>query len=259
LLRIPVVVVNVDAEIGRANRLVGHFATAAAVASSDSGLARATVTGPPVREAVLNVSRSTEGRREAKGTLGISESRRVLAVIGGSLGARRLNDAALELREALAGRGDLMLYHVAGARNEAAVRAAVAALPIDPIGLEYRLVAFEPELPALLAAADLVLSRAGAMTVAEIAVIGTPSILVPLPGAPGDHQSVNARQLEQRGAAAMLQDGDAHGAPLLALVTSLIDDDRRLQAMSLAVESFARPGAAGEIAALVVAAMQGTR
>jgi UDP-N-acetylglucosamine--N-acetylmuramyl-(pentapeptide) pyrophosphoryl-undecaprenol N-acetylglucosamine transferase len=183
----------------------------------------------------------------------------VLAVVGGSLGARRLNDAALELREVFRDRGDLVLYHVAGARNESEVRAAIASAPMDSSGLEYRLVSFEPQLPALFAAADLIVSRAGAMSVAELEVIGTPSILVPLPGAPGDHQSVNARLLEQQGAAVMLRDDDAHGERLVGLVSSLIDDDSRLEAMSLAAKKLGRPHAAAEIATLVVSSMGRSR
>jgi UDP-N-acetylglucosamine--N-acetylmuramyl-(pentapeptide) pyrophosphoryl-undecaprenol N-acetylglucosamine transferase len=255
LLGIPVVVVNVDAEVGRANRLIGRFATASAVSGDESGLPRATVTGPPVRQAVLDANRTEDGRQAARSRLGIPEGRRVLAVVGGSLGARRLNEAAFELRAALSGREDLTLYHVAGARNEPEVRAAAASAP-PTNGLDYRLVAFEPELPALLALADLVLSRAGAMTVAELAVISTPSVLVPLPGAPGDHQSVNARRLSELGAAVMLADDDATGEPLVSLVTTLIDDEVSLDKMSAAVKSLARPEAAAEIAGLVVAAMK---
>jgi UDP-N-acetylglucosamine--N-acetylmuramyl-(pentapeptide) pyrophosphoryl-undecaprenol N-acetylglucosamine transferase len=203
---------------------------------------------------VLDANRSEEGRRAARSRLGIPEGRRVLAVVGGSLGARRLNEAAFELRAALSSREDVTLYHVAGARNEPEVRATAASAPATN-GLDYRLVAFEPELPALLAVADLVLSRAGAMTVAELAVISTPSVLVPLPGAPGDHQSVNARRLSELGAAVMLADDDATGEQLVRLVTTLMDDDASLEKMSAAVKVLARPDAAAEIAGLVVEAM----
>jgi undecaprenyldiphospho-muramoylpentapeptide beta-N-acetylglucosaminyltransferase len=252
--RVPLVVVNVDSEAGRANRLIGRFAATCAVAGAASGLPRAVVTGPPVREEVLAVDRSAKGRAAARQLLGVEETRRVLAVVGGSLGAGRLNDAALELRSALSSRGDLLVYHVAGTRNESELRRRIAAAPLGTGGLEYRLVAFEAALPSLFALADLVISRAGAMTVAELAVIGVPSVLVPLPGAPGDHQSVNARTLEGLGAAVVLPDRDATGERLVGLVNELLADAPRLVAMGEAARAAGRPGAAAEIAALVLAA-----
>jgi UDP-N-acetylglucosamine--N-acetylmuramyl-(pentapeptide) pyrophosphoryl-undecaprenol N-acetylglucosamine transferase len=254
LCRVPVVVVNVDSSAGKANRLVGRFAALNAVAGAESGLRRAVVTGPPVREDVLAADRSAEGRRTARAKLGIEGDRRVLAVVGGSLGARRLNDAALELRSALGARSDLLLYHVAGARNEPELRARVAASPLAAGGLEYRLVAYEASLPSLFAVADLVVGRAGAMTVAELSVIGVPSVLVPLPGAPGDHQSVNARSLEALGAAVLLPDGDAHGERLVRVVSELLDDVAHLDEMGDAAKLAARPRAADEIAKLVLSA-----
>jgi UDP-N-acetylglucosamine:LPS N-acetylglucosamine transferase len=195
----------------------------------------------------------------ARQLLGIDATRRVLAVVGGSLGAGRLNDAALELRVALAARNDLVLYHVAGARNEAELRRRVESAPLKSGGIEYRLVAFEAALPSLFAASDLVLSRAGAMTVAELAVIGVPSVLVPLPGAPGDHQSVNARSLEGLGAAVVVRDADAHGEGLVTLVSGLLSDVGRLEAMGEAAKQAARPAAAAEIASLVLSAARPPR
>jgi UDP-N-acetylglucosamine--N-acetylmuramyl-(pentapeptide) pyrophosphoryl-undecaprenol N-acetylglucosamine transferase len=252
LARVPVVVVNVDSTAGKANRLIGRFAALSAVASQESGLPRQVVTGPPVRADVLAADRSEAGREAARAALDVDATRRVVAVVGGSLGARRLNDAALELRAALSSRSDLLLYHVSGARNEPELRARVAASPLGAGGLEYRLVAYEASLPALFGVSDLVLARAGAMTVAELAVIGVPSVLVPLPGAPGDHQSVNARSLEALGAAVLLPDGDAHGERLVRLVSDLLDDGSRLDAMGRAAKLAARPDAAAEIAELVL-------
>jgi UDP-N-acetylglucosamine:LPS N-acetylglucosamine transferase len=92
------------------------------------------------------------------------------------------------------------------------------------------------------------------MTVAELAVIGVPSVLVPLPGAPGDHQSVNARSLEALGAAVLLPDGEAHGERLVSIVSGLLDDVSRLDAMGAAAKLAARPAAAAEIATLVLSA-----
>jgi UDP-N-acetylglucosamine--N-acetylmuramyl-(pentapeptide) pyrophosphoryl-undecaprenol N-acetylglucosamine transferase len=94
------------------------------------------------------------------------------------------------------------------------------------------------------AAADLVVSRAGAMTVAELSVAGIPAVLVPLPGAPGDHQTANARVLERAGAALVLSDADCTAAGLTAAVEALLADPGRLDAMGRAAAAVGRPGAA---------------
>ena len=249
VLRIPVVTVNVDAVPGAANRLVGRFAASSAVARAGSGLRHEIVTGVPVRDAALQADRSASGRAEARRALGLPAERAIVAVVGGSLGASRLNRAALGLRCILAERDDLLIYHVSGQRDYETLRAAVDTEP--PGRLDYRLVAFEEQLPALFAAADLVVSRAGAMTVAELGAIGTPAILVPLPGAPSDHQSENARTLEGRGAAILVPDGAATANELAALLTDLLADRPRLEAMGERAHSPANREAAGAIAALV--------
>ena len=132
-----------------------------------------------------------------------------MAVFGGSLGARRINGAVLDLADRWADRDDRSIYHVVGRRDVGRLRAvagrARAGADADgpgagagwPTRTGWTLV---------YAAADVVVCRAGAMTVAELAVAGVPSILVPLPGAPGDHQTANARVLERAGAAVLLPD-----------------------------------------------------
>lgn len=252
---IPVVVVNVDSTVGRANRLVGRFAVANAVSSATSGLPRAVLTGAPVRDAVLEVDRSESGRDRARAVLEVPSGPRVLAVVGGSLGAKTLNTLALQLRQALSAEQNLLIYHVCGARNEVDVRDQLAKAPLADARIDYRLVAYERHLPALFCVADLVITRAGAMTVAELAVIGVPAILVPLPGAPGDHQSENARALEAVGAAVVVRDDDATGERVGAIVTSLLANQARLVEMGAAARTVARPDAATAIAELVAKGM----
>jgi UDP-N-acetylglucosamine:LPS N-acetylglucosamine transferase len=226
-----------------------------AVSSEHSGLKRAVVTGAPVRDAVLAVDRSDQGRERLRAQFEIPSETRVLAIVGGSLGARTLNNLALELRRTLADDTDLLIYHVCGARNESEVRAAIAASQLPKAQSSYRLVPYEEHLPELFGAADLVVTRAGAMTVAELAVIGVPAILVPLPGAPGDHQALNARSLEDVGAAVVIRDEDATAERIGELVTSLLGADVRLREMERAAKSVARPDAAVAIAQLVRSTM----
>ncbi|MGO8876298.1 MAG: UDP-N-acetylglucosamine--N-acetylmuramyl-(pentapeptide) pyrophosphoryl-undecaprenol N-acetylglucosamine transferase [Acidimicrobiales bacterium] len=252
LERIPVVVVSYDAVPGAANRLIGRFATANAVAFAGSGLPNARVTGPPVRASVLAVDRSPEGRKAACAELGLDASRLVVLATGGSLGARRLNEAVVSWCQTWRERSDLALWHVAGDRNLADVQAAAtsAGLSADGRGLDYRLSGFEHRMPLLLAACDLVVGRAGASTVAELAALGVPSVLVPLPGSPSDHQTKNAQALADGGAAVLVADEDCTGGRLAEVVGPLLSEERLRQSMGEAASRLGHRDAADQIAAL---------
>lgn len=116
--------------------------------------------------------------------------------------------------------------------------------------LDYRLVGFESRFPLLLAACDLVVGRAGASTVAELSAIGVPSVLVPLPGAPSDHQTRNARAMCSVGAAVLLPDASCTGETLGEAIASLLEDPMRLTSMEEAARSLGHHDAAAKIAAL---------
>jgi UDP-N-acetylglucosamine:LPS N-acetylglucosamine transferase len=119
--------------------------------------------------------------------------------------------------------------------------------------LSYQPVEYELHMELVLAAADLVVCRAGATTVAELAVLGVPSVLVPLPGAPGDHQTANARYLVRAGGALLVPDAELDGSRLVREVDALLaDPDRRLN-MGRAAASCGRRDAAERVAALVAA------
>jgi len=182
LLRIPVVVAEQNAVPGAANRLASKFAKACAVSFPDTDLPRATVTGNPVRAEVLNVDRATQ-RTAARARVGVESDRAMLAVFGGSLGARRINEALFQTLPGWRTRSDLAIRHVAGARDHDDLTPRVSVGSDDP--LEFHLVRYEDDMPSVYAAADLILCRSGASSVAELAVAGVPAILVPLPGAPG--------------------------------------------------------------------------
>ena len=260
-LRVPFVVTEPNSVAGAANRLVGRFARAAAVAFPGTGLPREVVTGVPLRTEVESVHRDPESRRSARACLGVPEGRRVLGVMGGSLGALRINEAAIDLARRWRGRSDLAVHHVIGSRDYPALGRAFDQTegnddgsegPAGPDGgLYYRSVEFERRVPALLAAADVMVCRAGASTVAELATAGVPAVLVPLPGAPGDHQGGNARALAGVGAAVVLADSECTGERLGDLVGALLADADRLSEMSAAGSKVAHPGAAGRVADLL--------
>lgn len=261
LLRIPLVVVNVDAVPGAANRLVGRFASVNAVAFPSTPLPRSTVTGPPVRRRVLDATRSSEATTTTRGRLGIGEGRQLVVVTGGSLGAGSVNRATIELGRRWSDRGDLAIYHVAGERNliEIGSEAVAAGLGATGEGLEYHVVGFDPELPLAIAAADVVIARAGASTVAELAAIGVPSILVPLPSAPGDHQSMNARAMQRAGAAVMVPDHECSGERLATELGQLLPELATLRAMEAAARGLGHRDAAHQVARLAEQATNAAR
>ena len=252
-LGVPVVVAEQNAVPGAANRLVGRFAKAASVPFSGTPLPRAVVTGNPVRQEILAVDRSPAGRAAARAALGLPEGRQVLAVFGGSLGALRLNTAVLGALEAWSGRDDLAVRHVIGERDWSLVTGQVAESPPADGGLFYQPVRYDDQRELSLAAADLAVSRAGGNTVAELAAVGLPSVLVPLPGAPGDHQTANARHLSDAAAGVLVPDAEMSAARLMEEVDGLLGDPARLEAMEAAASRAARRDAAEAVAALVEA------
>jgi undecaprenyldiphospho-muramoylpentapeptide beta-N-acetylglucosaminyltransferase len=245
LWRVPLVVADQNARAGAANRLVGRFAHACAVPFSETDLPRAVVTGNPVRPEVLEVAAARD-RNAARRELGLPTDRVVLVAFAGSLGARSVNRAVQGAVAAWEDRGDLAVHHVVGARDWED-RAAVS-----PSRLDYRAVRYEDRMPLALAAADLVVCRSGGTTVAELAVIGVPSVLVPLPIATRDHQTANAGPLVRAGAAVLVPDDELDAQRLVAEVDALVDaGPERLAAMADAARAIGRPDAAAAVADLV--------
>jgi UDP-N-acetylglucosamine:LPS N-acetylglucosamine transferase len=252
--RIPLVLVNVDAVPGAANRLLGRFARASAVGWAGNPLPHAVVTGTPVRPEIAEVGRGAAARDAARAELGLAADRSVVVVFGGSLGARQINRAVDGAAERWSDRSDLAVYHIVGRRDWAGYSGDPELPRIPPLGadggrdetagLDLVRVAYEDRMATVYAAADLVVSRAGAMTVAELSVAGVPAVLVPLPGAPGDHQTANARVLERAGAAVVLPDADCTPVGLCGVVEALLADPGRLDAMGRAAAAVGRPDAA---------------
>jgi len=255
ILGVPLVLVTIDAVPGAVHRLLAGRAAANAVAFEGTGLPRATVTGVAVRREICALARTAGAARQARQELELPEGRRVVVVMGGSLGARSINVAALDLAGHWIGREDVAIYHVSGRRDADEVgREAVSRHLIGrDRGLCYRLVSFEHRMPRLYEAADVVVCRAGAGTVAELTVAGVPSVLVPLPGAPGDHQGANARALARAGAAMVLPDPECSGSRLASVLDELLGDPTRLAEMASAARRLGKPHAAERIAKLVVA------
>ncbi len=243
LWRVPLVIAEQNARAGASNKIVARFAAACAVPFDETDLPRSVVTGNPVRDEVLKVAVAGD-RAAARGALGLPLDRTVLVVFAGSLGSRRLNEAVYGAVPRLADRDDLCIYHVVGARDWD------ARPELDPGRLDYRTVRYEQRMPEALAAADLVLCRSGGTTVAELAVIGVASILVPLPIATRDHQRANAAPLVRAGAALLVVDDELDPDRLLSEIAAL-DEPGKLEQMAEAARALGRPDAARAVADLV--------
>ena len=263
VLGVPLVLVNVDAVPGAANRLFGRFARASAVGWAGTPLPRAVVTGTPVRPEITAVRRDPDARRLARSELGLPGDRPTVAVFGGSLGARRINQAVGDLADGWKDRDDRSIYHIVGHRdwvegdlagsgpNSTAGGSGGDAAAEH--GLVMVRVPYEDRMAAVYAAADLVVCRAGAMTVAELTAAGIPAVLVPLPGAPGDHQTANARVLADADAAVLLPDAECDAAALGPILDALLDEPGRGEAMGRAAAALSRGDAAAAAAGVVEA------
>jgi UDP-N-acetylglucosamine--N-acetylmuramyl-(pentapeptide) pyrophosphoryl-undecaprenol N-acetylglucosamine transferase len=254
LWRVPIVVAEQNARAGAANRLAGRFAKASAVPFPETDLPRRVVTGNPVRAEVLAIDR-VGGRAAAREALGLPLDRTVVAVVTGSLGARKVNQAVRAAVPTWAERSDLAVRHVIGSRDFEVMAADAPVLPEG--GLLYQQVRYEDRMDLLLAAADLLVGRAGGTTVAELAEVGLPGLLVPLPIAPRDHQTANAAALVGAGAAILVPDAELDGPRLVRELQPLLDDPARLAAMGVAARSLAHPDAADRVADLVEANARG--
>jgi undecaprenyldiphospho-muramoylpentapeptide beta-N-acetylglucosaminyltransferase len=248
VLRIPLVVAEQNARAGLANRLTGRFARVCAVPVADTDLPRAVVTGNPVRAEVLGIDRARD-RTSARAALGLPADRTVVLVFAGSLGSRRLNEAVRGLVGEWARRDDLAIRHVVGGRDWEELGRPTAAE--DPSGLLYQPVRYEDRMHLALAATDLVVCRAGGTTVAELAIVGLPAVLVPLPIATRDHQTANAREMVRAGAARLVPDAELDVARLERELGEIVDGPGKLAAMTSAAAGLGRPDAAGRVARLV--------
>jgi UDP-N-acetylglucosamine--N-acetylmuramyl-(pentapeptide) pyrophosphoryl-undecaprenol N-acetylglucosamine transferase len=233
--RIPAALSEADAHLGLANRLAAPFARRVFLAYPVPGRdgAKYRVVGRPVPAA------DPVAPAEARRRFGLPVAGRVLLVVGGSLGARALNEVALEAFGA-AGPAVLQL----GGERYAEELAGRTLRP------DYKLLAWTDDFGAALAAADLVLGRAGG-SVWEVAAAGKPAVLVPSPNVTADHQTKNARYFEAAGGAVVVPEPELARVP--DVVRTLLADDARLAAMGDAMRRAAKPNAADEIAEELIA------
>ncbi|HET8863218.1 MAG TPA: UDP-N-acetylglucosamine--N-acetylmuramyl-(pentapeptide) pyrophosphoryl-undecaprenol N-acetylglucosamine transferase [Solirubrobacterales bacterium] len=246
LARIPLVLTEADSHLGLANRLLAGRAERVCLAFPIAGREgeRYLVTGRPVPPAVLAADRVASRER-----FGIAPGARCLLVMGGSQGARSINECAIEAFAERGGR-DFHVVHLAGQRDFEALEERLAAASHNE---RYTLLAFEPDLGDCLAACDLVVGRSGG-SIFELTATGRPAILVPYPHAAAGHQASNAAWMAEAGAATVIRDDELDGGRLVGEVDRVLADEARLAGMAAASAALAKPDAARRIADQVLAA-----
>ncbi len=234
--RIPIVLLEQNARPGLANRLLGRLATKVCTAFEEAGRffpsGKSVHTGNPVRRLRASVVAANRG----------PQGFHVLA-FGGSQGARSLNRAMVEAVRILHGRiPSLVVTHQTGAADEQWVTQ-----EYNGLGVAATVSDFIEDMATAYARADLVVCRAGATTLAELATVGKPSILIPYPFAADDHQRANAEIWVRQGAAEMILDRELSGEVLAAKIFALVTDPERLQSLSRNAAKLARPEAAEHV------------
>jgi UDP-N-acetylglucosamine--N-acetylmuramyl-(pentapeptide) pyrophosphoryl-undecaprenol N-acetylglucosamine transferase len=248
LCRIPTLLQEQNSYPGVTTRLLARFATEVHLSFERTRrylkrTDRVSVTGNPTREAIGTVERAVAAMR-----MGVDPGRFTLLVIGGSRGARSINDAMSSAVPVL-GELQLQVLWAAGKEEYERVR---GALP-GTRGTEslVRVFPYITEMECAYGAADLVVCRAGATTIAELTRAGLPSILVPYPFAAADHQTENARAMVEAGASVLIPDRDLAGR-LVPELRTLVNDRERLRVMAAQARALAAPCAAAVLAEAIL-------
>ena len=236
--RIPVVVHEQNALPGIANKVGARLARRVAVSFPDTPLRNAEYVGLPIRRMISTLDRNAL-REQARAFFGLEADRPTLVVTGGSQGARRLNQAVAAAAPALVEAGAQVL-HVVGPKNE-----------LPPAAPGYLPVGFVDRMDYALAAADLMICRAGASSVVEAAAVGVPAVFVPLPIGNGE-QEHNARPVVDAGGALLVRDAELDAAWVSTQVPALLGDPQRLSAMGAAAAALVPRDADERLARMVL-------
>ncbi|MBS1989040.1 MAG: undecaprenyldiphospho-muramoylpentapeptide beta-N-acetylglucosaminyltransferase [Cyanobacteria bacterium SZAS LIN-3] len=254
MLKIPTAVHEPDAHPGLVNRLLGRKAKLislgmqGAAGRMSTKFGQIAFNGNPVRGSFLTPMQ----RDAAAAIMGLRSDLKTVLVTGGSQGAKALNEAVVAaLPQLLELEPHIQIVHQCGDKNLNDVKERLAP------GLEgsprYHLRAYFDDLSIAYAVADLAVTRAGAMTVAELAVTGTPAVFVPYPFAAQDHQTHNARYMESQKAATVIMQEDLTGQTIYNQISSLVSDDARLNEMRKRMREIGKPDAARTLAEQVLA------
>ncbi|MEU1550577.1 undecaprenyldiphospho-muramoylpentapeptide beta-N-acetylglucosaminyltransferase [Nocardia sp. NPDC005745] len=241
---VPVVVHEANAKAGIANKVGARRAARVLAAVPDSGLPDARVVGIPVRESITGLDRAAL-RAEARVHFGLPAEGPVLLVFGGSQGARTLNEAVSGAAPQLAAAG-ISVLHAHGPKNTLEVDDSAGA-----DGVRYAAVPYLSRMDLAYAAADAVVCRSGAMTVAEVSAVGLPAFYVPLPHGNGE-QELNARPVVRQGGGRIVPDSELTPKYVIDEVIPLLMDPARLIEMGRAAAGAGHRDAADEVARIAM-------
>ncbi|MCD8316188.1 MAG: UDP-N-acetylglucosamine--N-acetylmuramyl-(pentapeptide) pyrophosphoryl-undecaprenol N-acetylglucosamine transferase, partial [Eggerthellaceae bacterium] len=253
-LGIPVVLHEQNSVMGMANKYLAKKAhdiclTYGCAAPEKSDPSKVHVTGNPVRKSVM-----ASTRREGREMLGIDDDKTLLLVFGGSLGARHINQAMVKLKDELLAIPDLAIVHITGPKEYDSV---VGALNLDDEqSKKWIVMGYQDRMGETLAATDIIISRAGATSLAEISAREIPALLVPYPYATDDHQTTNAKTLLEAQAAEMISDDLVETEEFREKVLELIGDEDLRARMKAHAHEMDAQNAAAKLADVVMAARQ---
>ncbi|MBC7336040.1 MAG: UDP-N-acetylglucosamine--N-acetylmuramyl-(pentapeptide) pyrophosphoryl-undecaprenol N-acetylglucosamine transferase, partial [Clostridia bacterium] len=252
LAGIPTLLHEQNALPGLTNRLLASFTSGVCLTFPEAAVrfppgTRTHLTGLPVREEIWRWT-----REEAAARLGLDARKKTILAVGGSLGARRLNEAMLAVHRRWQGNAAVQILHVTGEGDYARFREMVQAAGIDPVKSgNITIVPYLHEMPLALALADLVVGRAGATFLAELTAKGLAAILIPYPYAAENHQEHNARSLFRAGACELILDRELTPERLQQRVDALLADDRRRGELAERARSLGRRDALERLLAVV--------
>ncbi|HEY2728510.1 MAG TPA: undecaprenyldiphospho-muramoylpentapeptide beta-N-acetylglucosaminyltransferase [Polyangia bacterium] len=255
----PTVIQEQNSRPGLTNRILGRLSRRVFVAFSEArrsfGKRKLRLFGNPVRRRFLE--RVTAGEGTLSGAARRPASEPSLLVLGGSQGSHAINEVASSMVQVLKARG--ILPRVVHQTGPGEIDRMV--LYYEALGLSDRVEAraYIDDMPAELAGASLVVARAGALTLAELAIMGRPAVLIPLPTAADDHQTLNALEFQRAGAAVIVPQYGTTPPQFANVVQTLLADPARLAKMSEAMRALARPNATREIVAELRALVEGRR
>jgi len=242
MLRAPICIHEQNSVPGLANRVGGRLAKKICISlpcRPPFAEAKTVMTGNPVRREILEAARQKKSWPGGICTL---------LILGGSQGARRVNELVLDAVRLLQDKGiEIRVIHQTGPADVNKVRSGY-----KKMGVQAQVGAFFTNMAKAYTLADLVVSRAGATTLAELAVMGLPAVLIPYPHAADDHQTTNARYYERGGGAVVAQEAGLDGRKLAAMLGRLLADPKNIRIKAMAMRALGRPDATDRIVDICV-------
>ena len=258
LQKLPILLQEQNAVLGVTNRLVQRFAGRIALGAGEavSGISgdmrRVKVTGNPVRPEFFSIT-----RQEARAKMGLKDEEKLIVLAGGSRGARSLNHSSMELHRMVEANPNYRLIHATGSSQWEEIEQIFLDRGLSLESTNRKTIPYLENMPEVLRGADFIVSRAGALALAEIAVCGVPSLLIPYPHAAENHQEANAKAFVRAGAADLVMDRELNGSKMVESVEKSISDSKKWSAMQAGALTLGKPDATKMIADLAVELIEG--